>query len=322
MPSWMLKVVAGALAVVVVAPIILSSSDLVRWASDPLGLGLAAWWSWLVFVALDAAAATCVGMVVYSAVRGEGSGVFHALTWLFAGGSAVANYRHGMTTPARDDAVFFASMSLAGPLLLDAVLSRVRRWIRVDDGRQLAARPRFGLRWLPGVACRETVRAWQVALRYGISRPADAVAHVQEQAMLRQLPDDADRLRYAFSAIGSAEVYAARRWLTARGVVVDQATVDAVTADRPRPPRPVAPVTPSGGIPVVADAPAVELDLSTLSKRDALRWAFSVLGSWDAPEAVAWLAERGITVDRREAYRIARTEGPESHLSLAAGGVR
>jgi len=84
----------------------------------------------------------------------------------------------------------------------------------------------------------------------------------------------------------------------------------------------VAPVTPSGGIPVVADAPAVELDLSTLSKRDALRWAFSVLGSWDAPEAVAWLAERGITVDRREAYRIVRAEGPESHLHLAAGGVR
>jgi hypothetical protein len=319
----MLRVVAGTLAVVVVAPIVLSSSDLVRWATDPVGLGLAPAWGWLVFVALDAAAATCVGMVVYSAFRGEGSGVFHVLTWMFAGGSAVANYRHGQTTLARDDAVFFASMSLAGPLLLDAVLSRVRRWIRVDDGRQLAARPRFGLRWLPGVAFAETVRAWQAALRYGISRPADAVAHVQEQAMLRQLPDDADRLRYAFSAIGSAEVYAARRWLTARGVVVDQATVDVVTADRPRPPRPVAPVTPPAGIPVVDDAPPAELDLSTLSKRDAIRWAFASLGDYSPVEAVAWLANRGITVDRREAYRIARTEGAESHLHLAsAGGVR
>jgi hypothetical protein len=317
----MLRVGAGTLAVVVVAPIVLSSSDLVRWATDPVGLGLAPAWGWLVFVALDAAAATCVGMVVYSAFRGEGSGVFHVLTWMFAGGSAVANYRHGQTTPARDDAVFFAAMSLAGPLLLDAVLSRVRRWIRMDDGRQLVARPRFGLRWLPGVAFRETVRAWQAALRYGIARPADAVAHVQEQAMLRQLPDDADRLRYAFEALGSADVYAARRWLTARGVVVDQATVDAVTAERPRPPRAVAPATPPAGIPVVTDAP-VELDLSTLSKRDAIRWAFASLGDYSPVEAVAWLAERGVTVDRGEAYRIARAEGPSARLALAAGGAR
>ncbi len=322
LPSWMLKLVAGALAVVVVAPIVLSSSDLVRWATDPLGLGLAPAWGWLVFVALDAAAAVSVSMTVYSAFRGEGGGVFHALTWAFAGGSALANYRHGMTTPARDDAVFFAAMSLAGPALLDAVLSRVRRWIRMDDGRQLVARPRFGLRWLPGVAFRETVRAWQAALRYGIARPADAVAHVQEQAMLRQLPDDADRLRYAFSAIGSGDVYAARRWLTARGVVIRQETVDAVTADRPRPPRAAAPVTPPAGIPVVTDAAPTEPDLSTLSKRDALRWAFNAAGSWDAPAAVAWLAERGIRVDRREAYRLARAEGSTSRLQLASGGVR
>jgi hypothetical protein len=140
--------------------------------------------------------------------------------------------------------------------------------------------------------------------------------------MLRQLPDDADRLRYAFDAIGSPEPYAARRWLTARGVVIDQATVDAVTADRPRPPRAAAPATPPAGIPMVLDAPPAELDLSTLSKRDAIRMAFASLGSWDAPAAVAWLADRGVTVDRREAYRIARAEGPESHLSLAAVGVR
>src|SRR4051812_48447561 len=54
--------IGSALALVILAPALLSSSDLLRWASSEDGLGLPIWWAWLAFVALDAAAVVCVGM--------------------------------------------------------------------------------------------------------------------------------------------------------------------------------------------------------------------------------------------------------------------
>lgn len=226
-------VIAVLLGVVIVAPIALSSQDLVRWAMDPSGLGLPGVWAWLAFVALDAAAAVCVGMVTVAAWRGENGGTFHALTWLFALGSAVANYRHGQTTPARDDEYFFPAMSLAGPLLLDVTLARVRRWTRLEARTQMAARPRFGLRWLPGVAFRETLRAWQASLREDIARPADAIAYVREVRALAGLTP-ADALRFAWQALGHADPYKAWQWLVARGVHIDQQAVVEATNSRPQ----------------------------------------------------------------------------------------
>ena len=247
-----------ALTVVIVAPIALSSQDLVRWAADPAGLGLSYAWAWLTFVALDAAAATCVGMTVYSSWRGEGGGAFHVLTWLFACGSALANYRHGVATPARDDEYFFPAMSLAGPLLLDVTLSKIRRWARVEARTQLAARPRFGMRWVPGVAFRETYRAWQAAHREGFERPADAIAYVREVAALAELSAH-DAIRYAWHALGSRDAFAARAWLAARGVRVDQAALDAAAGSVSRA-RSVTPV-PVPPVPVVVEVPAAAADL-------------------------------------------------------------
>jgi hypothetical protein len=145
-------VIALALAAVIVAPIALSSGDLVAWGASPKGLGLGGAWPLVVFVALDCAAAVCVGFVLFSAWRGEGAGAFGLLVWLFACGSALANYQHGRRTAAPDDAVFFAAMSIAGPVLLHVTLHRVRRWVRIADGDYRPARAHFGLRWLPGVA--------------------------------------------------------------------------------------------------------------------------------------------------------------------------
>lgn len=213
--------IGAALALVILAPALLSSSDLLRWASSPDGLGLPVWWAWLAFVALDAAAVVCVGMVTLAAWRGEGGGTFELLTWVFASGSAWANYRHGLTTAARDDEFFFPAMSLAGPLLLHVTLSRVRRWYRVDTGRQSVARPRFGLRWLPGVAFRQTLRAWQAAVREGLDRPDSAVVHVREREMLRRLAP-IDQVHLAWQALGRVDPHEARTWLAARGVFVGQ----------------------------------------------------------------------------------------------------
>src|SRR6266508_4631409 len=213
-------VIALALAAVIVAPIALSSGDLVAWAASPQGLGLGGAWPLVVFVALDAAAAVCVGFVLFSAWRGEGAGAFGLLVWLFAAGSALANYQHGRRTPAPDDAVFFAAMSIAGPVLLHVTLHRVRRWVRIADGDYRPARAHFGLRWLPGVAFVETLAAWKTSVRAGISRPELAVAQVRQRRLLTSLAEP-ERIRFAVGALGGTPgVHELRVWLADRGQLV------------------------------------------------------------------------------------------------------
>lgn len=213
----LLTLVAVALTLVVIAPAILSSSDILRWATSPDGLHLDDRLAWLTFIALDAAAVVCVGMSTFAAARGESGAVFRALTWAFAAGSALANYRFGLTTPAPDDQVFFPAMSLAGPLLLEVMLNRVRTWRREAEGVQHGGRPRFGLRWI--IAFGETRRAWTAAVREGIPRADDAVAFVREAKQLAALPPG-DQVLMAWQALGTTDVSAARRWLSARGVTV------------------------------------------------------------------------------------------------------
>src|SRR5688572_26090943 len=159
------------LAVVILTPVALSSQDLIDWAGAPSGLDLPRPWPVLVFVALDAAAGVCVLLSVYCAWRGEPAGVFGVLVWLFALGSAFANYRHSTTPGAPPDAVwFFPAMSVAGPALLEAVLGRFRRWFQRDTGRRGRRPPAFGWRrWTPGLgALRDTYGAYRTALLLGI----------------------------------------------------------------------------------------------------------------------------------------------------------
>ncbi|TQS45089.1 hypothetical protein [Cryptosporangium phraense] len=67
-------------------------------------------------------------------------------------------------------------------------------------------------------------------------------------------------------------------------------------------------------------------DLDTLhglsNKRDAIRYAFSRVGSDNVPSAVAWLAERGVTVSRSEAYtlRIEEQKDAQRRITLVANG--
>ncbi len=235
-------VIALALAAVIVAPIALSSGDLVAWAASPKGLGLGGAWPLVVFVALDAAAAVCVGFVLFSAWRGEGAGAFGLLVWLFATGSALANYQHGRRTPAPDDAVFFAAMSIAGPVLLHVTLHRVRRWVRIADGDYRPARAHFGLRWLPGVAFLETLAAWKTSVRAGISRPEVAVAQVRQRRLLSDL-EEPERIRFAVGALGgSPGLHELRVWLADRGHLVGtealERTLGAPAATLTRPGQP------------------------------------------------------------------------------------
>lgn len=175
----LLVVVSVLLAVVITAPIALSSGELVRWASSLMGLGLDGWWPWLVFIALDCAAFSCVLLSVYCAFRGKGAGVFGLLVWVFAGFSAFANYRHGVEPGAPRDAWwFFPVMSILGPGLLEAVTHFVRHQIQTTTGKRAGTLPKFGLtRWLPIIgAPRDTFGARRTAQILGISTVDEAVA--------------------------------------------------------------------------------------------------------------------------------------------------
>ena len=187
----LLTVVAVLLAGVIVAPIALSSQDIIDWAASPIGLGLTGPWPLVTFFALDAAAAVCVGLVVYCAWRGEAPGVFAWLVWAFAGMSAYANYSHSSGSTARDAVWFFPAMSLAGPFLLEIIVRRVRRWVQEVTGQRARHAVSFGFaRWIPGVgALRETYGAWRLARLDGIN---DADAAVT--AYRRLCPDGSIRV--------------------------------------------------------------------------------------------------------------------------------
>lgn len=216
-------VVGVSLAAVIVAPVTLSATHLIHWAADASGLGLPVALAWLVFVALDLAAATCIGMVVLCAMKGEGAGMFSLATWAFAFASAFANYSGGKGAGQW----FFPAMSLAGPALLEMVLSKVKRWARIEDGSQLSARPKFGVRWIPGIAFRETARAWAAARRENIGKAAAAIAFVREIDILAEMNDE-DAVRYAKAAARTSDPHELRQWLTSRGKNVAQTALPAV----------------------------------------------------------------------------------------------
>jgi hypothetical protein len=314
----LLGAVSCALALVILAPVLLSSQDLYAWGRA--GLGLPAGWAWLVPVALDAAASVCIGLTIAAAWRRERPGLFGLLVWVFAGTSAWAQYRHGLTVrDTHPDAYWaFPAFALLGPTLLEVTLSRLRRWARQDQGEQATGAAGFGSRWIPGVAFRETLRAWAASRREGIAGWAESVAYVREQAALRGLAGP-DSIRYAWQALGHRDVYPARVWLQARGVLVDQAAIDAalsslpvLTPARPRPPlpAPTAPALPAAAPVSPAPVSAARLDLSSTdyhagqlaactSKADKARYALRVLGP-DSPTAdvTAWLSDHGVQVTR------------------------
>lgn len=308
------------LSVVILAPTALSSQDLFRWATSPTGLALETGWAIVVFIALDLAAVVCIGMVVMATMRGESGGIFHLLTWAFALGSAFANREHALSTPAAGDDWFFPAASVMGPFLLEAVLHRLRKWIKVGKGSASAARPSFGARWIPGVAFRETLRAWAASRREDIERPTDAVAYVRERADLAVM-SDVDAVRYAWSALGTYDEYTARVWLRARGRIVSQAALDEATDGRPRSPlsitverehAPVPALPPSppndDGSPAGSEHPDHAMLISLPTNRDRIRHAFAAVGSYDVPKAIAWLAERGIKADKGDAYAVRKQE--------------
>jgi hypothetical protein len=101
------------------------------------------------------------------------------------------------------------------------------------------------------------------------------------------------------------------------------------SAGTPAPPAPARPASSPRSTP--APAPALDMGAHDAtaaaralpSKADQLRYAFSVIGSYDVPAALAWLTERGIpALDRSTAHKVARREREARRPGLAVvGGV-
>lgn len=219
-----LVAVAVLLMVEIVAPIALSSQDLIQWAAAGTGLGLHGRWPYAVFIMLDAGAAVCVLLTVYCAWRGERPGAFGVLVWVLAWASAFANFRNGSRFGAPTDAWwFFPLASLAGPLLLEVTVRRMRRWVRNRAGGGMPLMPSFGLgRWIPGVGAPvETYGAWRVARLKSMSKTDTAIAEYR-----RLCPRGGVRV---LAAIREDDAY----W----------AELDRLEAERPTTPTPARPTT-------------------------------------------------------------------------------
>lgn len=172
----LLGTIGAALAVVLAAPPALSFHSLMAWARTELAL--TDWWPYLVPLALDAAALLCVALATWAAWRGEAAGAARVLVWVFAGGSAAANARHGQAIGTSDAVVFFAALPVGAAVLLDVVLRRARRAALDDIGALEPPLPRYRLiRW--AVAPRETASAWRYAVRHGVTDPREALARAQ-----------------------------------------------------------------------------------------------------------------------------------------------
>lgn len=308
--------VATAVGLVILAPITLSMQHLVAWAADPHGLNLGGWWPYLVPIALDLAAAACIGMTVVSAWRRERPGAFGILVWVFAGVSAWAQYRYGVTernTGGAQDAWWAMPLfATLGTLILELVLHKTRQWARKDSGELLSGAAGFGVRWLPGVGFRETLQAWAASRREGIPRAADAITFVRERKALKAL-SPVEALHYAFGALGVVHPHQARTWLLARGKTVTQSDIDKAVDGLPVAPEPVS------GVPALTsgapygdtreDRHSDEL-MALPTKRRRMQYAASALAMQGAkitgPGIVAWLSDRGHLVDRKEAAEIAK----------------
>jgi hypothetical protein len=320
--------VAIALGVVVLAPIVLSAQDLFSWARALHGLNLPPYFAGLVPLALDVAAAACIGMTVLAAAwKRERPGVFGLLVWVFALISAYAQYHHGIAERdagrAQDAWWAMPAFATLGPLLLEVTLHRVRRWARQDAGEQHTGAAGFGTRWLPGVAFRETLSAWAVSRREGIGTWQAAVQFVRDRDLLAGLAP-VEAVHYAYGALGVIDPHTARVWLAARGVIVEQAALEQAAAGRPVMPVPVSapPNNPNtAGEWTDADTHAARL-AGLPTKRDKIRYAFSVLGTYDQAGAAKWLTDRGLTVSRSEISAVVRAAvgGPSGeHPMLPAG---
>lgn len=204
-------------------------------------------------------------------------------------------------------AIAFGSLSALSPVLW-AIHSRSQHRIALQAKGLVDPRAvKFPLLlWM--LAPTRTFRMFRLGVTLGINEPATVRTMAHERTALAKLAP-VDALRYAYAALGHHDSHAARVYLQARGVLIDQAAIDDVTAGRPPAPpalsTPALPPSDPSAPGAAEDYHAAQLD-ACASNRDRIRLAFSVLGSWNVPAALRWLSDRGVNVSRTDAYAVAR----------------
>lgn len=226
------KVTGYALLMVVVGiAAAMSWNGLVGFGTDVLHMKEP--WAYGVPVSLDVAAMLCGFLSLRAVIAHDSAAGPRLLTFFLVVGSAGANYFHasnedGGSTAA---ALYFGAMSVLSWWLFDVVLKQIRRTMlrRIGAVERPLARFRT-VRWLRYP--RETFAAWSLSVRYGITRPEDALARVWKAQQVKEVEEldglpagisKADAVRLALTAVGSVEeVPAALEWLEERGMTVDR----------------------------------------------------------------------------------------------------
>ncbi len=182
--------------------------------------------------------------------------------------------------PSDVAALFYGGMSVSAVVLWDTTLRALRR----DQLRTLGviegAVARYRpLRWM--LAPTETGQAWRTAVLEGVQNPRTALSMVRGE-IVRPDPD---------------------------GTPPDGGGLP--LADFP--------LTPAATARDYLPAASAPLALTVGTKANAIRAAFDALGRRDVPAALAWLAARGVQVDRSYAYTVSWETPP---LLRAVGGDR
>ncbi|MEU4955347.1 DUF2637 domain-containing protein, partial [Streptomyces lavendulae] len=163
------------------------------------------------------------------------------LTLLLVAGSAWANYYSAAHMPGDGDhtpaALYFGAMSILSWFLWDVVLRQIRRSMLKTIGAVEKPLPKFrAVRWIRYP--RETFAAWSVSVRFGLTRPEEALDRVwetyqaqeEEQEIkqleeLERLPEGISKrgaIELAFKALKEIDAPAAVEWCKERGVEVDR----------------------------------------------------------------------------------------------------
>lgn len=298
---WTHRLALGAsLTVVVVAPELAAWHGLLGFARDVLRLTGA--WALLVPLMFGIAAFYCALLAVRDVTAGDSAVVERALTWVYAAAGAGFNWFYGTSSGNAAAALFFAGASLSAALLWDRTL---RAWRR-DELRAAGALerplPRFRLlRWL--VAPRETWRAWSLAVREGITSPAEALEWTRDLEIARQKS-------------AQASIHAD-----------DQASsfprVDALAAGGE--PAPAPELAGKSKSKVIVDRLielGVDFDRATRDEEYAksIRAMVPAATDWAAAQGVSMERGRGYDAVRREINRRQADHASERRLSVVSGG--
>lgn len=289
--TWALRAASAvALVAVVGAPAAASWHGLVRFGTRELGL--TGGWELLVPISLDGAALYAALLAVRAVLAGDSAIWPRVLTCTYALAAAGFNAHAATSTAA---ALFYAGMSISAVVLWDTTLRALRRDLLRHLGVVQGATARYRpLRWL--LAPGETGQAWRGAVLEDLTDPRAALAMVRgEVAPSRTDPPPPDG---GTSRDGDTPL---------ADLVCGEGHGKTATLLRPLHPAQILTAHDVKALPVG-------------TKADAVRSAFDALGKRDVPAALAWLADRGITVDRSYAYTVSWEATPA--LRAVGGGDR